>query len=235
MPNLFHPLKRFVLFHGKRHPDEMGEPEINTFLTHLAVKERVSALVVGLLLLGCAPSAGPRGSGPQPSYAFVTRSEAVNPQTSAPASRISYLLQSLEDSTLWVRFDFFRSEADARRSGNGIYRLVLRVPGVAQLPTHAVYAEWQLEHSYAAPQFEQSRADLFALRAEHLESFHADLLLQSVAEPVRYLILGLYASEEGLRQARAHPSLRAFAEQNPPSRFGVRDLYGVRYFRIAPR
>ena len=35
--------KRFIFFHGVRHPAEMGEPEINSFLTHLALKERVSA------------------------------------------------------------------------------------------------------------------------------------------------------------------------------------------------
>jgi integron integrase len=36
-------IKRFILFHNKRHPAEMAEPEINAFLTHLALKERVSA------------------------------------------------------------------------------------------------------------------------------------------------------------------------------------------------
>lgn len=36
-------LKRFIYFHNVRHPDEMGESEINAFLTHLAVKERVTA------------------------------------------------------------------------------------------------------------------------------------------------------------------------------------------------
>ncbi len=35
-------IKRFILFHGKRHPAEMGEHEINSFLTHLAVKEKIS-------------------------------------------------------------------------------------------------------------------------------------------------------------------------------------------------
>ena len=35
--------RRFVLFHGKRHPREMGVPEINQFLTHLAVDRQVSA------------------------------------------------------------------------------------------------------------------------------------------------------------------------------------------------
>ena len=36
-------VKRFIYFHKVRHPAEMGEPEINAFLTHLAVKERVTA------------------------------------------------------------------------------------------------------------------------------------------------------------------------------------------------
>lgn len=36
-------IKRFIFFSWKRHPAEMGEPENNAFLTHLAVKEHVSA------------------------------------------------------------------------------------------------------------------------------------------------------------------------------------------------
>lgn len=36
-------IKRFILFHGKRHPREMGEGEITSFLSHLATKRRVSA------------------------------------------------------------------------------------------------------------------------------------------------------------------------------------------------
>lgn len=36
-------VKRFVHFHKLRHPKEMSEPEINAFLTHLAVEEKVSA------------------------------------------------------------------------------------------------------------------------------------------------------------------------------------------------
>lgn len=34
---------RFILYHNKRHPKEMGEKEINQFLTYLAVEEKVSA------------------------------------------------------------------------------------------------------------------------------------------------------------------------------------------------
>lgn len=36
-------VKRFIFFHKVRHPVEMGGAEINAFLTHLAVKEKVSA------------------------------------------------------------------------------------------------------------------------------------------------------------------------------------------------
>lgn len=36
-------IRRFIFFHGKRHPREMGAPEIEAFLTHLAVNRRVSA------------------------------------------------------------------------------------------------------------------------------------------------------------------------------------------------
>ncbi len=38
-----HWVKRFIFFHHVRHPAEMAEPEINAFLTHLAVKEKISA------------------------------------------------------------------------------------------------------------------------------------------------------------------------------------------------
>jgi integrase len=36
-------IRRFILFHGKRHPNEMGEQEISAFLTHLAVDRHVAA------------------------------------------------------------------------------------------------------------------------------------------------------------------------------------------------
>lgn len=35
--------RRFILFHGKRHPLELGPDEINQFLTHLAVEGHVAA------------------------------------------------------------------------------------------------------------------------------------------------------------------------------------------------
>src|SRR5437588_12767286 len=35
--------RRYILFHQKRHPDTMAEPDVNAFLTHLAVEGRVAA------------------------------------------------------------------------------------------------------------------------------------------------------------------------------------------------
>jgi hypothetical protein len=38
-----HWVKLFIYFHNIRHPADMAEPQINGFLTHLAVKEKISA------------------------------------------------------------------------------------------------------------------------------------------------------------------------------------------------
>ena len=38
-----HWIRRFILFHGKRHPAEMGALEVEAFLTHLAVQGQVAA------------------------------------------------------------------------------------------------------------------------------------------------------------------------------------------------
>ena len=38
-----HWIKRFILFHGKRHPKDMGAAQIEAFLTNLAEAEKVSA------------------------------------------------------------------------------------------------------------------------------------------------------------------------------------------------
>ncbi len=36
-------IKRYIFFHHKRHPNEMASPEIEAFLTHLAVDQKVAA------------------------------------------------------------------------------------------------------------------------------------------------------------------------------------------------
>jgi len=55
-----HWTKRFILFHGKRHPAAMGAPEVEAFLTHLAVEGQVAASTLAhantTSLLGNEPS-----------------------------------------------------------------------------------------------------------------------------------------------------------------------------------
>ena len=36
-------IKRFIFFHNKRHPKDMGVAEVRAFLTHLAARRQVSA------------------------------------------------------------------------------------------------------------------------------------------------------------------------------------------------
>ena len=43
-------IRRFILFHDKRHPREMAEPEVAAFLTHLAVERRVAPATQNLAL-----------------------------------------------------------------------------------------------------------------------------------------------------------------------------------------
>ena len=38
-----HWIRRFILFHHKRHPRDMGASEVGEFLTHLAVKGHVAS------------------------------------------------------------------------------------------------------------------------------------------------------------------------------------------------
>ncbi|MFA5940478.1 MAG: integron integrase [Sinimarinibacterium sp.] len=45
-----HWIKRFILFHGKRHPREMGAPEVEAFLSDLAVSQNVAANTQNLAL-----------------------------------------------------------------------------------------------------------------------------------------------------------------------------------------
>lgn len=45
-----HWIKRFIVFHGKRHPREMGAPEVEAFLSHLATELNVAANTQNLAL-----------------------------------------------------------------------------------------------------------------------------------------------------------------------------------------
>lgn len=45
-----HRIKRFILFQGKRHPSQMRAPEVEAFLSDLAVRLKVSASTQNLAL-----------------------------------------------------------------------------------------------------------------------------------------------------------------------------------------
>jgi hypothetical protein len=47
-----HWVRRYIYFHGKRHPREMGGPEVEAFLSHLATEGRVSASTQNQALAG---------------------------------------------------------------------------------------------------------------------------------------------------------------------------------------
>src|SRR3972149_8011967 len=54
--------KRFILFHHKRHPKDMGAPEVEVFLTHLALERKVAASTQNQASPG-APPPPPGGGG----------------------------------------------------------------------------------------------------------------------------------------------------------------------------
>jgi integron integrase len=43
-------IRRYIFFHNKRHPDQMGAAEVESFLTHLTVNKKVSASTQNLAL-----------------------------------------------------------------------------------------------------------------------------------------------------------------------------------------
>jgi hypothetical protein len=51
-------IKRYILFHGKRHPREMGAAEVTAFLSHLAMHENVAAATQNQALGRCSSCTG---------------------------------------------------------------------------------------------------------------------------------------------------------------------------------
>ena len=43
-------IRRLIIFHGKRHPSELGAPEVEAFLTSLAVRQRTQVPFAPLLV-----------------------------------------------------------------------------------------------------------------------------------------------------------------------------------------
>ena len=62
-------IRQYILFNDKRHPKEMGAPELEAFLTHLAIHRKVSASMVRLRVTTGPESGGKRDPIPLPARA----------------------------------------------------------------------------------------------------------------------------------------------------------------------
>jgi integron integrase len=142
-------IKRFILFHNKRHPAEMAEPEINAFLTHLALKERVSAstqnqalsalLFLYRYVLGRELGGVIRAHRPKRSPVVLTREKAVLAQLTGDKWLMASLmygagLRLMECLRLRVQdVDFARNEITVR-DGKGARDRVTMLPESLKTP-----------------------------------------------------------------------------------------------------
>jgi hypothetical protein len=90
--------RRFVHFHGMRHPNELGELEVNAFLTHLAETRNVSASTQNQALSAppVSPSARPgprarrsrtRGAGPEAAHPHpLAIARSLSPGRNSPVA-----------------------------------------------------------------------------------------------------------------------------------------------------
>ncbi|MFN6273089.1 MAG: site-specific integrase [Microcystis sp.] len=79
-------IKRYLLFHRKKHPREMGKEEIKSFLTHLAVDKNVAAATQNqalnaILFLSSEVSRQLRGRNLKRDYRVRTISSIENRRT----------------------------------------------------------------------------------------------------------------------------------------------------------
>jgi integron integrase len=142
-------MKRFVLYHGGRHPEQMDAAEVVEFLTHLAVQRRVSAAtqrqaqsalvflyrtVLGRGLEGLEASVRARPSRPVPVVMSVEEVRAVLAELCGTHRLIATLLYGgglrlLECLRLRVKdIDFSRSQLCVRQ-GKGRKDRFTTLPG----------------------------------------------------------------------------------------------------------
>jgi integron integrase len=159
--------KRFVVFHNRRHPDQLGEPEVRAFLDHLAVRDRVSAstqnqAVAALLFLyeavlgrrlALSPQGIVRAKELQRLPVVLSRADvrAVLAQLRGVSRLVALLLYGaglrlLECLTLRVKdVDFQRGEIRVRGGKGGVDR-VAPLPVRVQGPLADHLARWRARH-----------------------------------------------------------------------------------------
>ena len=161
-------VRRFVVFHGRRHPDGLGEPEVRAFLDHLAERERVSAstqnqAVAALLFfyeavlgrrLVVAPDGIVHAKELQRLPVVLSREEvrAVLAQLRGVPCLVGLLLYGsglrlLECLSLRVKdVDFHRGEIRVRGGKGGVDRVV-PLPRIVQGPLADHLARWRARHA----------------------------------------------------------------------------------------
>jgi len=161
-------IRRFIVFHRKRHPDTMGEPEIAGFLKALAMRGRVSATtqnqafsallflyrsVLGRELRGLADT--PRAKTPVrlPVVLSPTEVAAILGHMSGTPALVAALLYAsglrlLEALQLRIKdIDFDRKEIIVRRGKGDKDRRTMLTPGLElALLSHLVDVQSQHEH-----------------------------------------------------------------------------------------
>src|SRR6266567_1710474 len=157
-------VKRFVVFHGRRHPDELGEGDVRAFLDHLAEHDGVSAstqnqAVAALLflyeaVLGRRLALSPQGIVHAKELhrlpVVLSREEvrAVLAQLGGVSRLVGLLLYGsglrlLECLSLRVKdVDFHRGEVRVRGGKGGVDRVV-PLPLVVQGPLADHLARWR--------------------------------------------------------------------------------------------
>jgi len=103
-----HWLRRFLRFHRMRQPREMGEAEINAFLSHLATEEKVSASTQNQALAAADQGCGPRAA---------LHHGALRQRRQGPAYRVA-----LAPGGALATAPAGRRESAPSRSGSGLGR-----------------------------------------------------------------------------------------------------------------
>jgi hypothetical protein len=142
-------------------------------------------------------------------------------------------LHSTDQNERYLKIDTYSDSLAAIMHGGSIYQEQFRVNGSAKdAASFAIIAEWQIENPSKEEAFLKSRNDLFNLRKQYINSFSSDILLKNLSKPGRFLVIGFYSSEEGLRLARSHPEIQKWMQQINNLNFSARDLYTPAIYKI---
>ena len=168
---------------------------------------------------------------------FVVAKELSRHQESGPSppaeASLSLVPRPLQDPERMIRRDALVSHGAARATGGEVYEVLFAVRGPwDKMPSHAVYAVWEIRDGGRAAAFVDSRRQLFTVRQQVLPTFAADWLLKHRDQEGRYMVVGFYGDEEGAtRLCREHPEIKQFAAAHPARDYSAVDITGLLCWR----